>query len=281
MDHLGAAIGPVLATLFLLAWPGKLRLLFLLTVIPGLTVVAILIFGLRETAPARPSSTKLRLTLSPFGWQFRLYLVALTLFTLGNSSDAFLLVRAGELGVPAVHLPLLWCAFHIVKSAANLLAGHVSDRVGPTPVLLAGWVSYAAIYLAFAVATGAWQVWMIFLAYGFVYSLTEPPAKALVTRLVSADGRGLAFGWFNFAIGIAALPSSLIFGWLYERLGAVTAFGWGAALALVAALLLFGIQARPKTRNAYRIESAEHRDLLAGRFVDGSVGRRSSMMSEK
>ena len=164
------------------------------------------------------------------------------MFTLGNSSDAFLLVRAGELGVPAAFLPLLWCAFHIVKSGANLLAGRVADNVGPRPVLLTGWVFYAVIYLAFALATNAWQVWAIFLAYGFVYSLTEPASKSLVTRLTAAGQKGLAFGWFNFAIGVAALPASLIFGWLYERYGSLIAFGWGAALAAGAALLLLAVR---------------------------------------
>lgn len=238
MDHLGAAIGPILATLFLLAWPGSIRTLFLLTLVPGLLVVALLVVGLRETTSYRQSSDATRLTLAPFGWSFRLYLLALVLFTLGNSSDAFLLVRAGELGVPTVYLPLLWCAFHIVKSGANLLAGRVADHIGPRPVLLAGWLGYGAIYLAFALAANAWQVWIIFLSYGFIYSLTEPAAKAFVTRLIPSERKGLAFGWFNFAIGIAALPSSLIFGWLYERLGSLTAFGWGAALAAAASMLL-------------------------------------------
>jgi len=242
MDHLGAAIGPVLATLFLLIWPGRLRLLFLLTLIPGLIAVGLLYLGLRETTTAKPTAEKLRLSLKPFDWSFRLYLIALTLFTLGNSSDAFLLVRAGELGVPAAFLPLLWCAFHIVKSGANLLAGRVADRVGPRPVLLTGWAVYAAIYVAFALAMNAWQVWAIFLAYGFVYSLTEPASKSLVTRLTAAGQKGLAFGWFNFAIGVAALPASLIFGWLYERFGSLIAFGWGAALAAGAALLLLAVR---------------------------------------
>jgi MFS family permease len=135
-------------------------------------------------------------------------LFAQTLFTLGNSSDAFLLVRAGELGVPKAFLPLLWCAFHIVKSGANLIAGQAVDRIGPKPLLLAGWLAYALVYLAFALATNAWQVCVIFLSYGFVFSLTEPAGKALVTVLATADSKGLAFGWFNFAIGVTALPSA-------------------------------------------------------------------------
>jgi MFS family permease len=241
MDHLGAAIGPVLATLFLLAWPGRLRLLFLVTLLPGLAVVGLLALGLREVTPKSAPHEPVHLTLKPFDWRFRIYLLALVLFTLGNSSDAFLLVRAGELGVPDVYLPLLWCAFHVVKSGATLSAGRASDWLGPRPVLVAGWALYAAAYMAFAMAGSAWQACAAFLCYGFIYSLTEPASKALVGHLTANQRKGLAFGWFNFAIGIAALPSSLIFGWLYESRGALVAFGWGAALAAAAAMLLLTV----------------------------------------
>lgn len=242
MDHFGAAVGPILAALFLLAWPGQLRLLFLLTVIPGIAVAGLLMFGLRERPVVSEQREPLRLTLKPFGKNFRLYLLALVVFTLGNSSDAFLLVRAGELGVPTAFLPLLWCAFHVVKSGGNLLAGRLVDKIGPRPLIFAGWLLYAAIYLAFGLASMAWQIWVCFLAYGVFFALTEPAEKTLVTRLAGAGRKGLAFGWFNFAIGIAALPSSLIFGWLYEQFGPLIAFSWGAGLALLAAILLVGVR---------------------------------------
>lgn len=242
MDHLGAAVGPLLAMLCLLRWPDQLRPLFLLTIIPGLAVVALLIFGLREVPAKKPPQVELRLTMRPFDSRFRLYLLALVLFTLGNSSDAFVLVRAGELGVQKTYLPLLWCAFHIVKSTANLMAGRASDLLGPRPVLITGWALYAAAYLAFALATNAWQAWIVFLIYGFIYSLTEPASKAFVGHLTPAERKGLAFGWFNFAIGIAALPSSLIFGWLYQQFGGLVAFGWGSTVAAIAAVLLLAIR---------------------------------------
>lgn len=242
MDHLGAAIGPLLAAAFLLAWPGQLRTLFLLTVLPGLIVLPMLIFGLRETPAIDPPREKLRLTLAPFGRDFRLLLLALVVFTLGNASDAFLLVRAGELGVPVALLPILWCVFHVAKSAGSLLAGRAVDRLGPRPLILVGWGVYALIYLAFALATAAWQIWALFLGYSLFYALTEPAEKAMIADLVGGERKGLAFGWYNFAIGIAALPSSLIFGALYQAFGPVVAFGWGSALALIAALMLAGIR---------------------------------------
>ena len=250
MDHLGAAIGPVLAAGFLWLWPGDLRTLFLLSVVPGLLVVALLVFALREPAPTGPPKERLHLTLKPFDRNFRLYLVALVVFTLGNSSDAFLLVRAAELGVPVVMLPLLWSAFHVAKSCSNLFLGRAVDRFGPRPFLFLGWFVYAGIYLGFALATEAWEAWALFLGYALFYGLTEPAEKKLVADLVGGERKGLAYGWYNFAIGIATLPSSLIFGALYQVYGAQVAFGWGAALALIAVILLVGVKARAKPQAA-------------------------------
>jgi MFS family permease len=254
MDHAGAALGPVLAAGFLWCWPDQLRLLFLLTLVPGLIVVALLLFGLREST--RPSLFETRTeswrgsatwTLAPFDRRFRLYLVALLVFTLGNASDAFLLVRAGELGVATACLPLLWCAFHAIKSVGNAVAGRSVNRLGPRAMILVGWLLYALVYLLFALATSAWQVWALFLSYAFFYALTEPAEKTLVANLVGGEHRGLAYGWFNFAIGIATLPASLLFGALYQQVGVLAAFGCGAALALAAAALLLAIPAAPST----------------------------------
>jgi MFS family permease len=239
MDNVGAAFGPLLAAGFLWLWPEHFRALFLVTVAPGLLVVVLLIFGLRETPATEPPGERLRLTLQPFDRSFQLYLLALLVFTLGNASDAFLLVRAGELGVPTALLPLLWCACHVVKSTSNLLLGRAVDQFGPRPFIFLGWLVFAGIYLAFALATTAWEAWAFFLAYGLVIGLIEPAERTLVANLVGSERKGLAYGWYNFAIGVATLPSSLIFGALYQVYGALAAFGWGAALALVGVVLLW------------------------------------------
>jgi len=242
MDHLGAAAGPLLATGFLFLWPGELRLLFMLTVIPGIAVVTLAVFGLREQPIRSEAAAGAVLEPAPFGGRFWAFLGALSVFTLGNSSDTFLLVRASELGVPTVMLPTLWIVFHLVKSAGNILAGRAVDRFGSQRLIVAGWTIYAGVYLLFGLATETWHAWALFLVYGLFYALTEPAEKTMVTELVDERRRGLAFGWFNFAIGITALPSSLVFGFLYERFGALTAFAWGAALALVAALMLLALK---------------------------------------
>ena len=250
MDHLGAAIGPLFAALFLWVWPDRLRELFLLAVVPGVIVVVVIVVGLREPPATAAGKPPLRLSLAPFDRNFRLYLLALVVFTLGNSSDLFLLKRAEELGVPVWLLPVLWAAFHVLKSGGNMILGGVVDRVGPRPLLFLGWGVYAGIYLGFALAAEAWHAWAFFLAYALFYGLTEPAEKTLVADLVGPDVRGLAFGWFNFALGVAALPANVVFGYLYERSGALAAFGWGAGLAAVAALLLLGVRAGPRATSA-------------------------------
>lgn len=247
MDHLGAAIGPLLATAFLWLYPDQLRPLFLLTLLPGLAVVVLVLVGLQEKPATEPSSASLQLSLRPFDRNFRWYLLALLVFTLGNSSDAFLLVRAGELGVPTVLLPTLWCAFHIAKSYGNLWFGKAVDRFGARRFIFLGWALYGAVYLGFGFAWAAWHAWALFFAYALFYGLTEPAEKALVTILAGPERKGLAFGWYNFVLGIATLPASLLFGWLYQDFGPHAAFGFGAALAAIAAAVLAGVKSPIKS----------------------------------
>jgi MFS family permease len=135
-------------------------------------------------------------------------------------------------------LPLLWLALHLVKSSGSVAAGAVVNRFGARRMIFAGWAIYAGVYLAFAYIASAWQVWTLFLIYGLYYALTEPVEKKLVADLAGAEHKGLAYGWYNFVIGLSALPASLLFGWLYDAHGALAAFGFGAAMAAAAALLL-------------------------------------------
>ena len=242
MDHLGAAIGPVLATLYLLVWPNALRSLFLLTAVPGAIVVLVLWCGLREPEQHGSESVPGSSTPKPFDRNFIRFLIAMLLFTLGNSSDAFLLVRAEEVGVPVAYLPLLWAVFHIAKSAGNLVAGSWVDRVGSRTMLFVGWGLYATIYLAFAVTTNRVAIIALFLAYAAYYALTEPAEKTMVSMLVPRSRSGTAYGWFHGAIGFAAFPSSMIFGGLYERWGYTAAFGFGAVQSVIAMSVLLAVR---------------------------------------
>lgn len=241
MDHLGAAIGPLAAAGYLYLWPGELRVLFFLALIPGVLVVLLTLFGLKEEPPQHKAAKPLDFSLRHYSRDFHVYLLALLVFTLGNSTDLFLLERARELGVAEPLLPILWFVFHIAKSAGNLVGGRLVDRLGAKPLLVVGWVWYAAIYLAFGLATAAWQIWTLFVLYAAYYALTEPSEKTLVVQLAGKQRTGLAYGWYNLLMGIAALPASFGFGIIYKQFGPLTAFALGASLAAAAVVLLLAV----------------------------------------
>jgi MFS family permease len=243
-DHAGAVVGPLLASALLFLLPGRMREVFALALIPGLLTLAIVLAKVRE--PRAAISTAQRTTtnrgpLPPFralGRVFPRYLGVLVLFALGNSSDAFLLLRARDLGVAVALIPLLWAALHVSKVVWSVIGGRISDAAGPRRTIVAGWLVYAAVYAGFALASAEWHAWALFVVYGLFFGLTEAPEKSLVAAFAPAELRGSAFGWYHAAIGISALVSSIVFGILWQSFGAPTAFVVGAGLALAAALLL-------------------------------------------
>lgn len=233
-DNAGAAVGPLVATALLLGAGLSMRSVFWIAAIPGALAVLTLVAFVRETpraVAAKPDAAPP----GPLGARFWRFLVVLLVFTLGNSTDAFLLLRAGQLGVPLWQMPLLWAALHFVKSASSTPGGALSDRFGRRPLIVGGWMCYAAVYVGFAEATATWHAWALFAAYGVFFGMTEGTEKALVADLVPAARRGTAYGFYNLAIGLAALPASLLFGLVWDGLGAEFAFSTGAALAMVAA----------------------------------------------
>ena len=250
-DHAGAVVGPLAAFVLLQGIGLDMRTVFLAAAIPAAAAVIAVVFFVREAPPHAPiarhaaqdDTGPTRLPRS-----FWYYLVVLGVFTLGNATDAFLLLRAQQLGVPLALLPILWASLHVVKSATSTAGGALSDRVGRLPSLVAGWAVFAAVYLGFGVATQHWHAWALFLAYGLFFALTEGPERALVADLVPAARRGTAFGWFNLTIGLGALPASVIFGLLWDSYGPGTAFGLGALLALVATLALIPLSRRTARR---------------------------------
>jgi MFS family permease len=246
-DHAGAVLGPLAGAGLLFLMPGQYRLVFALAAIPALASVVVLAWKVREAAPVA-KATQVRPEFRGFGGlgrRFLLYLLVLVVFTLGNATDAFLLLRARQLGVPVAMILFLWAAFHVSKMVWNVVGGRLADRIGPRPAIIAGWIVYALTYLGFMFANTAWHVWALFGVYGLFYGLTEGPEKALVASMAPADRRGSAFGAYNFAIGIAALPASVMFGLLWQRFGPATAFAVGSGLALVAAI---GLAAVPLKR---------------------------------
>ena len=238
-DHAGGVIGPLLAFVLIRHWQLELRTVFLLAVIPGALAVFAVVAGVREpkhTTPTTASAPPTKLDLhAPMGGRFWAFLVVILVFTLGNSTDAFLLLRAQQLGVSVALAPVLWAFLHVVKSASSAPGGILSDRIGRAPTLVAGWAIYAIVYFAFSRADAQWHAWALFALYGLFFGLTEGTERALVADIVPVARRGTAFGWYNLAIGLGALPASVIFGALWDHYGSPVAFDFGAALALLAA----------------------------------------------
>ena len=236
-DHAGGVLGPLIAFAVLTYNLAPIRTVFWLAAIPGVLSFLVLVAFVREIprAATAPAGTGPDLTL-PLDTRFWRVLGVIFLFTLGNSTDAFLLLRANQLGVSVALAPVLWAALHVVKSLSSTPGGALSDRIGRRPTLIMGWTLYAAVYFGFAHAATAWQAWALFGVYGVFFGLTEGSERALVADLVIPERRGTAFGWYNLSIGLGALPASLLFGWVWDHAGAPVAFGMGAALALAAAV---------------------------------------------
>jgi MFS family permease len=286
MDHAGAVVGPLLASLFLWCYPEHYRALFALTLIPGVIAVLLLLpvpdvplrraastadsaspraapgGGVRSSHVAQDRSAGGSVVAQDFSpanqpavagggnshvaqdfspaidSPFYRYLGVVLLFSLGNSTDAFLLLRLSDVGVGAAWIPIAWAALHVVKATVSPIGGHLSDRLSRRGIIATGWLVYAAVYGGFATATSKPALVTLFLVYGVYYGLTEGVEKAVVADLAPADARGTAFGAYHAVIGVGALAASLLFGLIWKVAGAPVAFAVGAALALVSAGLL-------------------------------------------
>ncbi|QIK39240.1 MFS transporter [Caldichromatium japonicum] len=239
LDNAGAVVGPLLAAV-LLTIGLPLRDILLLTLIPGLLALGL---GLTVREPPSHFSSQR----SPYAWTWgklpsslRRYLLAVTLFTLGNSSNMFLLLRARELGLSEAQVPLLWA---VVSAAAMLLSAPLSalsDHFGRRPLIIAGWLIYAGCYLVLGLSGNQiWYLWLVALGYGLFMAATEGAERALVADLAPQAQLGTAYGWFNLLTGLMLLPASLIFGWLWQALSATCAFAFSGACALIAAGLVW------------------------------------------
>jgi len=247
MDDAGQLLGPLLAGALLLLGL-TYRNVILLSIIPGVLAWAA-VWPVREKPGNRVLKTG-RWTLwsdwKSFNGSFKTLLVVLILFTLGNSSDAFLMLRLSQVGVSSWLIALLWGLHGGVRMVSSLWSGPLSDRVGRKPLILSGWVYYSLIYLGFAFISQKEGLVALFLAYGIFYGLCEPSEKAFVADMAPKTLRGTAFGYYNLVLGLGALPASLIFGWVGQTWGYPWAFGVGAALAGLASLFLLWIPSQNK-----------------------------------
>jgi MFS family permease len=279
MDHMGAVVGPLIGYVLLIMFAadadaptqGEYKLIFLAASVPALAAVLVAAFAIRETstkqsgeakqlaaATAAPAAAPPSFSLRGFDGNFKRFLVILALFTLSNSSDAFLLLRAREAGISTQTIPLLWAALHASKVISSLVGGDLSDRLGRKTLIVAGWLFYAAVYAGFAFVSTAGGAWALFLVYGIYFGLAEGAEKALVADLVPADRRGTAYGLYNLAFSLTVWPASLLMGALWSWRGAQTAFLASAVVGALAALLLaFTIRSQRSQNTGVRIEKSE------------------------
>ena len=236
LDTLGAVIGPLIAVaLFgILSFRG----LFLLAFIPGILATALVVFFVKETAVSSRSNQRYKISFRSFDANFRIFLVGLGLFFVGNSSDAFLFLRAQNLGIPTLLIPVLYLTMNVIYAVSSFPFGIISDRIGRKAVLIAGFGIFFIVYLGFAFAPSALVIWILFPVYGLYYGLTDGVSKALVSDLAPPHLKATAFGTYYFVIGVVALPASLIAGTLWQTVGPTFAFLYGAVMAVIAVLII-------------------------------------------
>jgi MFS family permease len=250
MDHAGAIVGALLAAGLVALFHTDYRRVFWAATVPALLGLLTLLFFVREP-PHEVAQPKppVKLDLSIFNANFKQFLAALLVFTLSNSSDAFLLLRAEQCGLRPAQIPLLWALLHVSKTVSSVIGGGLSDRFGRQTLIVSGWLLYAAIYLGFALASTSATMWVLFALYGVYFGLCEGAEKALIADLATPETRGTAFGFYHLVIGLGALPASLLLGVLWQRYGAEFALLTSAVISLAAVALLafFVTERRPET----------------------------------
>lgn len=257
-DHLGAVVGPVLAFIllsYLASDPQnpttrEYQQVFLFASIPVAIGLFVIVFFVHEEKRnvAEIDRMPIKFSLSQFDGNFKRLLFVVALFTLSNSTDAFLLLRAEQSGIAPAMLPLLWMVLHFSKVFFSLIGGDLSDKFGRRSMIVTGWLIYAGVYVAFAFVDSAWQAWALFIIYGAYFGLTEGVEKAFVADLVDDEKRGTAYGFYNLFYGITVFPASLLFGLLWSQFGAPTAFVTSACISLIAAVLMISISPTKQVR---------------------------------
>ncbi len=254
MDTMGAVVGPALAFLLLGLFSDNYRWLFWLSIIPGAIAVLLIIFFITEkrNVPAAHAERP-KLTLKHFDWRFKFFVAIATLFAIGNSSDVFLILRAQQVGIPTIMIPVVYLLFNLIYSLSAIPAGVAADRFGKKRVILLGFLLFAVLYYGFAVAGDARIIWALFAFYGLFMGLTEGIQKAFLATIIPQDFKATAFGVFNTAVGIAAFPASLIGGWLWDHISPAATFYFGAITAGLSAVLFIAFIVAVKRNSSTNI----------------------------
>ncbi|MGQ9499916.1 MAG: MFS transporter [Dissulfurimicrobium sp.] len=247
MDTIGAVVGPLTAFFMLRFFQNNYRLVFWASIIPGVIAVLLIVFFITEKEKKKaktPAAERPYFTLRHFNWRFRLFIVIVAIFAFGNSSDAFLMLKAGQAGVKPTLIPIIYLTFNLVYAFSAIPAGIAADRFGKKRIILAGFIVFALIYYGFAVTGDAYMVWLLFAIYGIFMGLTEGVQKAYLATIISPDFKATAFGVYNTVIGLAMLPASIIGGWLWDNVSSSATFYFGSVMAAISAsLFLVFIQA--------------------------------------
>jgi len=254
LDTMGAVVGPALAFFLLGLFSNNYRMVFWLSMIPGVIAVLLIIFFITEKKKKREktsieevSSENSVIPLNPplikggkgglFDWRFKFFVLIATLFAFGNSSDVFLILRAQQTGVPTVMIPVVYLLFNLVYSVSAIPAGIAADRFGKKRVILLGFILFAVLYYGFAIARDTSTIWVLFGFYGLFMGLTEGIQKAFLATIIPSDFKATAFGVYNTAVGLAMFPASLIGGWLWDHVSPSATFYFGAITASLSAVL--------------------------------------------
>jgi Sugar phosphate permease len=237
MDNSGAIVGPLIAFALLSFSPGNFRIIFLLAGIPGILGILVLIFGIKE---AKKNKTDLltQFHLRDFSKRFYFFLVIIFIFTLGNSTDALLMVKANEVGVKVAFIPLVYLITSIVAVLLAIPLGSLSDRIGKEKLLVAGFLIYAVVYYGFGATGSIRTIVMLFALYGLYSASTDGIQKALVSDITDNNKKGTGLGIYNGLLGVTLLPASLIAGLLYDKVNSSVPFYFGAITALISAVLM-------------------------------------------
>jgi MFS family permease len=256
MDTIGAVLGPAIAFFLLGIFSNGYRIIFWVSMIPAVIAVLLIAFFITEKANNSSHTFKSpKLTLKYFDARFKTFVLIAAVFAVGNSSDVFLILRAQQVGIQPVTIPVVYLMFNLIYALSALPAGIAADKFGKKKVVLIGFILFALVYYGFAVVADTVMVWVLFAFYGFFMGITDGVQKAFLATIIPADFKATAFGIYNTAVGLATLPASLIGGMLWDRISPAATFYYGSITAAVTALLfiIFMLYDRPNRSGVYRI----------------------------
>ncbi len=237
LDTAGAVVGPAVALIILSVWVADYRLVFWLSIIPGLVAVLLIAWLITADGPTPPAQTKPAWSWRDLDERLLKFLFVIGLFSLGNSSNAFLILRAEQVGIDSAWISGLYLAFNGTYALCSLPAGLLADRIGMKQMILYGFALFALVYLGLALATQAWQIAGLFIGYGLYMGVTDGVQRAYLATLVRADQKATGYGLYHMVVGLAIFPASLMAGVLWDRIGPSAPFLFGAGTALLAGLL--------------------------------------------